>query len=671
MMQTWPGMIEVPDIIEFTCSDRYLNRPNLYPRQATLLKVIFLQEETMTQYDYDVLEEWTEGFILDPDKAKDVMRYQGNNGIQPDVLDRIKINRDAGRKWFREVDAVIGRRGSKGYIGGISGAYVLWHYLSLTDPQGHYGVARDKRLSGMVFAGKKEQAKANQWKDLTNIILGSECFAPFISRAQTESLTIFSPQDRHRILDLERKGIETDVDLATFEILPKESTGMSGRGPAAFLQFYDEMAHIVKGVAKSDAGEVYGSATPALDQFGLDGFIYAGSSPWQMLGQFYENYQNSLEVESDTHEPVYPEMLMVQLTSWDPYEDWERAEHLLARPERQVMKTLPDGEVRDVVLPAIAFEPLQGAIQTYDDQLRKLERANPEGFAVERRSQWATAMDAYLNPTRVEEMFAPWNGRVLQMQTHGILSVTYKAHGDPAKSGDRFGFAIAHTEMGEDGYNHVVFDYITAFDPTDDTWAKRDEEGNTIRELDYALVEAELWRLITAFTPDEVTFDQWNSASVIDRFQARLLSKPFPKRIVVEERTSTRTRNWKVAEVFKTALGMGLISSPYHEILEQEAIFLQERNGRVDHPTSGPVKSKDVWDCVSECVYSLIGEQMHAFLGQTLAALPMVAGQPGGTDPFPRTRDTTEDVHGALSGFSRSRGVREGMRPGGASRRRR
>lgn len=656
MVQTWPGNIEVPDIIEFVCSDKYLNRPNLYPRQATLLKTIFLQDELFTQYDYDVMEEWTEGFILDPEKAKDVLRYEGNNGIQPDVLDRIKINKSIGRKWFREVDAVIGRRGSKGYLGGLAGAYVLWHYMSHSDPQGHYGVDRDKRLSAMVFAGKKEQAKVNQWKDLTNVILGSECFAPFISRPQTESLTIFSPHDRNRMMDLERKGIETEVDIATFEVIPKESTAMSGRGPAAFMQFYDEMAHVVKGVAKNDAGEVYDSATPALDQFGVDGFIYAGSSPWQMLGKFYENYEQALEVDSVTHEPAYPEMLMVQLTSWDPYEDWERASHLIARPERETyVRDIDTNEIKRRVLHAIPFEPLRTAIQTYDEQMRQLERANPEKFAVERRSHWAAAMDAYLNPNRVDEMFDPWQGRVIQMQSQGILTVTYKAHGDPGKSGDRFGFAIAHAEEGPDGYNHVIFDYITAFDPAEDEWTKPGTH-----ELDYARVEEALWEIIKKFVPDEVTFDQWNSASVIARFQQRLLQKPFPKRVVVEERTATAKRNWQVAEVFKTALGMGLVHSPYHEILEQEAKFLQVRGGKVDHPTAGPVQTKDVWDCVAECVYALVGEQMLTFLGQTLAGLPVVAGQAGGSDPFPHSRES-EEVHGQLSGITRSRG---GGRPG-------
>ena len=34
----------------------------LYPRQMTLLKLIYLETEQMTQYDFDVIEGWRTGF---------------------------------------------------------------------------------------------------------------------------------------------------------------------------------------------------------------------------------------------------------------------------------------------------------------------------------------------------------------------------------------------------------------------------------------------------------------------------------------------------------------------------------------------------------------------------------------------------------------------------------
>src|SRR4051794_19006399 len=79
---------EVPDPIEFVVSDRYLNRPNLYPRQATFLKLVFLRSDMFTQYDHDVIGEWEETF-----------RQTGNEGLNPGVHQRIEMNLAAGRRW--------------------------------------------------------------------------------------------------------------------------------------------------------------------------------------------------------------------------------------------------------------------------------------------------------------------------------------------------------------------------------------------------------------------------------------------------------------------------------------------------------------------------------------------------------------------------------------------
>ncbi|MDX1409969.1 MAG: Hint domain-containing protein, partial [Saprospiraceae bacterium] len=252
-------------------------------------------------------------------------------------------------------------------MGALAGSYVLWYYIQKGDPQGMYGVDRDKRLTAIVFGGKKEQAKANQWMDINNVILGAPCYTNFISRPQTERLTIYSKQDFVNEYNRRERGIFTDQDFASFEIIPRESTVMAGRGPAAYMQFYDEAAHVVKGVANVPAEEVYEAATPALDQFGVDGFIYLPSSPWQRIGLFHDKYQQSIAHDEETGETLYPEMLMLQLTSWDIYKDWEDAHNI---------EMWPGGP---------NYQRLQNAIQTYDHQMQQLERANPETFRVERR----------------------------------------------------------------------------------------------------------------------------------------------------------------------------------------------------------------------------------------------------------------------------------------------
>lgn len=678
--ETYRGTLseQPPDIIEFTLSDQYLGRM-LYPRQATLLKVIFLQTELFNKYDYRVLSEWSREFrtpeadTWDPDKP---FRYTGQWGIQPDILERIDINRAEGRKWFREVLAVLGRRGGKGYIGAICGAYVLWHFLCMSDPQAHYSIDRDKRLAALVFAGKKEQAKQNQWRDLINIILGAPCFQPYISQSLGESLTIHSKESLGKGERLKGRGIDTSMDLASFEIIPKEATTMAGRGPASFLLYFDEMAHVIATGANRSADELYTSSTPSLDQFGMDGFIYAGSSPWQMLGQFYELCQNALEIEFSTGEPVHPDKLLIQLTSWDIYKDWERADKILrvspteksmifimdrggkrARDFHYVIDDLgpeiPEAARFEIVRPK-AFAPIERPVQEYNAQMRRLERANPETFAVERRSKWAAALDTYLNPVFIERMFEPWQGRKLQMGTKGILSRTYVAHGDPSKSGANFGWAVAHREgPDQNGFNHVVFDRISFWSP------QQFEDG----QIDYTAVEKDMLTDLVNFLPERVTMDQFNSVQIMQRLRAALAKRGIPKRVTIEERTATRPQNWITAETFKTALGMNLIHAPYLEQAELELRFLQVKGNVVDHPTVGPVQTKDVYDAMSNCVFSLIGDQLAAFIGE---ALSKVGIQGVDVNLSGTNQDPDHATINALRSFGRSgRAAQDGRIPRG------
>lgn len=612
----------------------------------------------MTEYDYEVIEEWSRGFTLNPNQKRnplDPMRYEGDWGIQPDVLARIQVLKSWEYRWFHEVVFVGGRRGGKGHIGALCGAYILWAYILKGNVQKFYGVDRDKRLAAIVFAGKRDQAKANQWRDLINVIVGSNCFtggskwSSYISRPLEEKLTVKSRRDIFKPYD---SAIQNDMDTSTFEIVPKESTTMAGRGPASFMLYFDEMAHMVATGANRGADEVYSASKPSLDQFGADAFLYEGSSPWQMLGQFYENWLHSLEVygpdspevaqnKADAYDPIYPEIFMVQLASWDIYKDWERATEIpLVPPEIAAdnpFYQMSDGSIR-TVRPLDA--PIVRPIQQYDEAMQREERANPDTFRVERKAKWAAALDAYLDPDAVARMFQNWpEDRELFIQRNGVLSGNYIAHGDPSISGANFGWAIAHAEgPDENGLLHVVFDVLHAWEPSS-------FEDN---KLDYLVVERDICAYIDAFMPGLVTFDQFSSAPLMAHLREHIRKRQYPKNIMVDERTATKPQNWAMAECFKTALNMGLIHAPYSELLELELTFLQVKGDRVDHPTSGPVQTKDVADAVFNVVWALIGKQMSAFLSKSLSDLELTGGMEGGMAPS-YTQDT--DVFQQFTAF--------------------
>ena len=638
----------LPDIIEFCLSDQYLNRGSLYPRQATFLKCIFLQHELLTDYDFDVLGQWSEGFQLNPPNEEDVTtHYVGDWGISPDVLTRIKILRDDGYRWFSRVLAVQGRRSGKGLIGALSGAYVLYHYLQIANPKDHYGIDPAKRITSQVFAGKKAQARDNQWRDIVNVISDAPCFAPFITRGLGESTSLKADYDKIRAIQMQQRDFDFDMDMSSFELVPKEATTMAARGPASFMQFYDEGAHMVATGVSRSMEEVWNSATPALGQFGKDGFIYSGSSPWTMGGKFYELVQEGLEVDARTLRPVAPNTLILQLASWEIYEDWEEtksgrmvAAHARSRPD----KLLADDTVVHKVIPTTYFPPLKRAIEVYDDEQRRIERANPDTFKVEKRAKWAAALDTYLPLEHVRRVFRGWNGVPLEMKQGGHPHIAYFAHADPGQTGSNFGFAIGHYEPDPDGHpiGHVVFDLIKAWTPGD--FPKPGDGDEIVYEMDYLAIGEELKHYIDTFVMDDFSFDQWNSISLMQTLMHH--ARQQFKRVHVWQRDATAPLNWATAETFKLALSLDRVHAPMHELAEMELMFLRKPSGvnKVDHPDTGPCTTKDVYDAMSIVVHKLIGAEIANAYGEHFSALMVGATMAGPANFDPRAPRTTDNT---------------------------
>src|SRR5215212_8290669 len=128
--------VVVPNIMDFVVDPSFLGRESLYPLQALILKLMFLAEDLLTDWDHEQLAWLTADFRSPEGVGRD--RFEGGPGLQPDVLERMRRCRADGRRWFREVVMVVGRRGGKGIIGAMATAYVLWHYLALGDPHGHF-----------------------------------------------------------------------------------------------------------------------------------------------------------------------------------------------------------------------------------------------------------------------------------------------------------------------------------------------------------------------------------------------------------------------------------------------------------------------------------------------------------------------------------------------------
>ena len=817
---------EIPDIVTFAEHPSFLGKP-LFPRQRTLLKLINLELENFTDYDYEVIEDWTKNFYRDDGTTI---------GISPDALERAKILKADGYKHFKEVVNITGRRGGKGHIGGIQGAYINWQLLMLDDPQWHYSIDKSKDMYLFCVATNIQQAKQYQFADLSNTIIDAPCFQPYIADAKDHFVALRTPSDIRRIAAFEARGIRPNRLIASIRNMAVTSNSKASRGAAAFSVMFDEFAHMLVGTDGSRTSEqVYNAITPALDQFGKDGFIYIPTSPfclvpetpvlledltwvpvgslkvgdkligfdeyapggkgngrswrqavveetsiinaptlklktdgpevvctgehlwltkkpysselnwvktknlkpgdmirytdtWETdksyeagylsgifdgegyyskqgllgiaqnkgqvldnlvemltergldisttlkekgrdciditinggsaekmkflgsirprrllskftsqfygtriydktskyvtvesiedagnrdvvalgtststllaagmfshntkVGKAYDLYESALHREEDGT-PSYPNMLMAQLPSWGPYEDWDN--------------------------PKATFGGFQWnrAPQTYDDDMKRLEKREPDTFKVERLSQWAEVTNAYLNPKMVDRIFMPFidgtgEERILEEQYEGRFNVTYYGHCDPSRSGANTASMMCHVEKvadpedGEEWY-HVIVDWMKVWDPND-------YEDN---QINYEEIEEELVDMLCKFRTTKVfSFDQYGAFVTLPRLKRRLQQSNPPHKVKVREEKFSKESNMRRAERFKSAIGMNWIHS-YKDnfgpggtsLLEQELKFLQEINGRVDKQKFGPIRTSDISDCLMVCVDSLL-----------------------------------------------------------------
>lgn len=571
-------------IIEFAESKDFCNKnadAPLYPRQKTLLKIIFLED--LDDYDHKVIDEWEYS-----------SKHGGEVIICPGLRERIEYLKGEGFPHFRQIVLVGGRRSSKSHLIGLMVAYKLYN-LTLMDNVGrHFNIDPDKDIYFSVLGGSTEQTKATVFSDTRNWIWECKPLENLINKTLAESISVYTPYDKQRVLKMEAAQGKIDADLAKLKVKAFGTNSRTLRGQASMVLCLDEFAHYMAGESRYSDEEIYKAAIPSLRQFKKDALIIASSSPYTKIGKFFELYNDSMELDPpDVGVPLYPDMFMLQFPSWELYKDWETDSKFSG---------------------AIVVDP------KFDPSFKREEDANPESFKVEYRSQFAETENAFLNPEMVDRMFDPEFtkgklGHYISTQWGATGFTMYKAHGDPSSTTANFGVAIAHVEQVEEEIldvngdptgstmmaPHVVFDLVDAFYP-------EDFPGHTI---DWMEVLPRLEQYANAFRPFEFTFDQFDSTYPIQRMRADLANMGITE-VMVAEKVATQFRNYQRAMNFKAALNLGRIHVPHPtypleqtnkkslELVKDELKFLVEKNGRVDKQDIAPVKTKDIADCYDD-----------------------------------------------------------------------
>lgn len=600
-------------IVDFATHRSFCNQ-RLYPRQLTALKLIYLETDNMTAYDIDVIEQWRQGF-MNPDQPE---------GVQEDIWHRISYLKERGYRHFPHTEAIIGRRGSKGKIGGILGAEKLAYMFSLDDWQAYYGISPGKDGYLSVVATNSIQAKKFQFADIRETVEACAYLQPHIATSKEYELTLRTPADLRRIAELTKLRMPIGHQIATLHATAMSSNSASGRGATGFANFFDEFAHMITGTGSARSSEeVYEAYQPSLDQFGQDSMTYIPSSPFTQVGHFYQLYKEGKVLmrtydeetqresfeertakqlghsDGDAEEKLMeitanPEMLILQLPSWGLYEDWKKS-------------------------PELGGPKFRGAIQAYNERMMRLERSNPQKFNVERRSQFASVIDAFFDPKKVEAMFDPVEWRTpsnLQAQDRGRGDRVYYAHIDPGLSNANFGFCIAHVEDSppdEEGevWPHVIVDYLKA-------WKPEDYEDHTIN---YVQVQREIAEVLRRYpSMKQFTADDWNSAGML-----AALREEFGGKMQVRVEHFTENANQERMDRLKSAVNLGWVHS-YRDnfygdgecLLELEMKFLQKQGKRVDKQEFGPVTTKDLFDAFNVTVDYLLRDALDRWQSKML-----------------------------------------------------
>jgi len=591
----------------------------LYPRQITLLRLIYLETENMTAYDVDVIEGWREGWRDTSEVA----------GVQEDIWERVHYLKERGYRHFPHIESLVGRRGSKGLIGGVLGAEKVAQMYSLDNWQEHYGIARGKDGYASVVATSQNQAKKFQFADIRETIESCKYLERALVLSSASEVAIRTPADSRRLAYMRAKRMPIDHVVASLRVVAMSSNSSSGRGGTGFANFYDEFAHMVSGTgSQKSSEEIYEAYQPSLDQFGKDSLTYIPSSPFTKTGKAYSLYKegqvlmSTYDPETDTHRiemktakelgttrdeqaqrlvelTANPEMLVVQLPSWGLYEDYEKSESL-------------------------GGPKIKRPIQAYDERMKRLELTSPDKFAVERKAQFASVLDAYLNPRKVEAIFDPFEGRVLESVSRGRMDIPYRIHVDPSTTNANFAITIAHLEDGPADKNgtvwpHVVVDFMHV-------WKPENFEDHTV---DYVEIGEELDDILERFpSTTHMSFDQWNSAGFI-----AALRKKYSPRIRISEENFNAAYNQSRFERFKTAINLGWVHSfrdnffdeEDGSLLEMELKFLQKKpNGKVDKQDFGPVTTKDLSDTLMVVTDKLLGASLDRWYEENLGIAPSV-----------------------------------------------
>lgn len=470
---------------------------------------------------------------------------------QQNVIDWLAA-RSSGERLERisELILVLGRRASKTMLSSVISAYEIYKLLKVGngDPYLYYGVPYDKEIAVLNVATSRPQA-GRLFADVKARIRNAPFFKGRIASTGADAIRIYTDVDLRKKED---PTINVPVEGSVM-IVCGHSNPDSLRGYMTICLLFDEIAFYDES-DKISGTYFYTTLKASMGDLtskgaGLSILI---SSPGPKTGVFYKLWTDSMSSKQGT--------LSFKMATWQ------------FNPERKY-DTDPE------LIAARAFDPGR--------------------FDVEYGAEWPEGgmYGLYFPEHIVHEAIR--TDICEELKADGRSA--YYFHVDPALSGNRYAVAGVKRQHYRDRTGQRQTRVILVFTKT---WDPDPKKGLNLTEI-----EMELTSIFKRFRPELITFDQYNSAQMLEKFR----------------RAGFRTMQTAFNRGYKNKIFQNLkdlMSHPDRQLwLYDDALLMREMLNLKFKPTPrgqsigadkrGECPTDDLIDCVAGASFIACGQHSH------------------------------------------------------------
>lgn len=451
------------DVITFCESEKYLGFLSSKP------PMILTSVQKIILKCFYAGSEGNEDLQLTPAEKEWLINWKEKKDKQKQQLIESVLRKHENKIPIHELILVLGRRSGKTMLASIIATYEAYKCLELYNPQEYYGLAPDNPIYILNIATAAPQAK-HLYNEIRSRIRNSNYFKDKLNQeSSSEEYTYLMTQyDKDTNEELKKQNRHKELIKGSIIIQCGHSNSNSLMGSGIICLIFDELAYFNEGSGKSGGQKVYGDLIPATKAFRHpDGSPAARvvqiSAPAGKSGIFYSNFKLSFEPEGEN-------MMSFQFPTWE-------------------------------------CSPIIKSKKDLESEFKK----NEAEALVRYGAEFSASMTSIFFPPDCIDSCIDHNKFSIDS---GNPYFKYFMHVDPALTNHNYALVIVHQELYLDKETRekkrkIIVDHIKKWTPSPG------------KEISITEVENYIIKLCSKFNIASITFDDWNSASTIQKFRKK------------------------------------------------------------------------------------------------------------------------------------------------------